>query len=159
MKITTVLLGSTLIITPLLFSLARKRRRFVKNAFEGDIDTIINLINSKDFNINAKDCHGETALHAAIIKNRPDIVLVLLEKGADVNAMSITGYTPLHYAAEHGQAQVVKMLLQKNANIHLRTMFNKTPLALAIKTNRKEVVELILAHSNEIRDIFDKSKK
>lgn len=43
------------------------------------------LLHRGHVNVNVQTLKGETPLHLAIRKNRPDIVHLLLEYGADVN--------------------------------------------------------------------------
>ena len=40
--------------------------------------------------------HYRTPLHLAVLKNRPDIVRLLIELGADPRARDSRGYTPLN---------------------------------------------------------------
>jgi ankyrin repeat protein len=42
--------------------------------------------------------HYRTPLHFAVLKNRPDMVRLLLELGADPRARDSRGYTPLNFA-------------------------------------------------------------
>ena len=67
-----------------------------KNIFElvveGSINDIQELIDgSKDFDLNAHDPAGNTALHIAIYLQKLDVVKYLLSKGANPATPSLSG--------------------------------------------------------------------
>jgi ankyrin repeat protein len=55
--------------------------------------------------------HGlGTPVHAAVSRNRPDALELLLSRGASRDVESTTGETALKYAKEHGMHTMVEML-------------------------------------------------
>jgi ankyrin repeat protein len=60
---------------------------------------VAKLLIEKGANVNAKDSDGQTALHMAVLHNRPEMVELLLGNKADVNVADKSGKTPLNYAS------------------------------------------------------------
>ena len=84
-------------------------------------------------NIEAKNNHGATALHAACssLFDCVKAVEILVEKGAKINTRDSLGITPLHLAASHGQNSILDILLQNYANIEASNNHGRTPLHAA----------------------------
>ena len=73
------------------------------------------LLDMKEWNVNARDCIGMTALIWASRRGHEELVKMLLER-EDVNpnqADTLDGQTPLTWAAMIGHEGVVKMLLER----------------------------------------------
>jgi ankyrin repeat protein len=97
-------------------------------AHSGHADMGIFLL-SKGADPNASEA-GYTALHAAILRNKPELVSALLAKGANVNApllkgtparrasadwvleWTLAGASPLWLAAKYGEPDIMRMLAQ-----------------------------------------------
>ena len=60
---------------------------------------------------------GETQLHIACIKNKPDDVKRLLLLGIDPNTKDNAGWTALHEASNHGHDSCVAELLKCRGEI------------------------------------------
>jgi hypothetical protein len=60
--------------------------------------------------------HHRTPLHLAVLKNRPEMVKLLLELGADAGAKDSRGYTPLNFARATTDASIAAMLIAAGAN-------------------------------------------
>jgi len=87
---------------------------------------------------------GKCPLHLAVMRNREDIVQVLLEKGADINLKSKSGDTPLMLATVHNHATIVKILLYWGADIEARDNAGSTPWGwVKWRPGRKEVKQLL----------------
>ena len=87
--------------------------KWMDAAKEGDIDTIRKYID-QNYDVNAKDFAGETALGYATWKRHKDVVELLLEHGPDVNVKDEDGKTALDYAKEKNNKEIVKYLEQAN---------------------------------------------
>ncbi len=59
---------------------------------------------------------GISALSAATMHNRLEVMKVLIQKGADVNLPNRDGNRPLHIASLLGRHEAVKLLLEKGAD-------------------------------------------
>ncbi|KAI1209190.1 ankyrin repeat-containing domain protein [Annulohypoxylon truncatum] len=95
----------------------------------------LNLLIPLGANLNAKDESGFTALHAACVSMRPEVIAKLLEHGARVNAVTNHGVSPLHFlcSTAFGQHQheellkIIQLLLSHGADPMIRvnrTSFN-----------------------------------
>ena len=115
--------------------------RFIRAAFEGDIQSVVELLDA-GMPVNIRD-HGWTSLHGAAGTNCTDLVLLLLQKGAHVNELSNTGMTPLHRAAGRNRTDVIRILLQHGASTNIKDHHNRTPLDIAHLMNRKEAIRLL----------------
>jgi cytohesin len=124
--------------------------------------------------INARTYSGETILHLAAARGRPntavirrgqenylknlqivairgeraavDFIEFLLTQGADLNARDNFGWTPLHRAASFGKLEVVSVLLAHGAKTDAKTNDGKTARDLARESGHKEIVELLKKH-------------
>lgn len=93
-------------------------------AERGDAEAIRKLLASAHgaSNVNVRDREGETPLHKAAGKNRPDIVRLLVEHGADPNRRDALG-TPLEAAVSFGAPRSALVLAEtcdvKGTPLHL----------------------------------------
>ncbi|KAK2766263.1 hypothetical protein FQN54_007780 [Arachnomyces sp. PD_36] len=78
-----------------------------------------------------------TPLHLA---SKPEILLLLLERGADVNAGGPNGRTVLHTVSE---AEIAQLLLENGADVNIGDSDGYTPLHLASEPG---IVQLLLEH-------------
>jgi len=96
-----------------------------------------------DFNYHYPE-NKQTALHLAVLTNRPVTVMLLLTNAADPAQQDEKGWTPLHLAADLGYANCAIALLQKNT-VHILSAVdksNRTPLDIAIKNGGADCVTL-----------------
>jgi len=117
-------------------------------AYLGIVEIFAGVLEMKEWDINATDSAGSTALTWAASKGYEDIVKMLLERD-DVNldhAETEYGRTPLSWAAENGHEGIVKMLLEReDVNPeHPDTKLGRTPLTLAAQNGHEEVVKMLL---------------
>ncbi len=67
------------------------------------------------------DKFGMSNLHRAVIYNKEEVVLKLLEYGADINMKDSWGWTPLHWARFLGSKSLGNILLAHGASDEDRT--------------------------------------
>lgn len=77
---------------------------------------VVEMLVDMNCNLNARNFHGDSALHTMINRSSLPCVLTLLSHGADVNAIGANGNTPLHLAIKVGPSLCLSTLL---SNSHL----------------------------------------
>jgi ankyrin repeat protein len=80
--------------------------------------------------INAKNIHGNTPLHIAVLHNSIESILLLIKNGCKINRQNNVGNTPLHLAAFEDKVQknvMYTFLIQKRAQSHVKNNNGKTP--------------------------------
>jgi ankyrin repeat protein len=75
----------------------------------------VGFVLDRGVDINAADACGWTALHRAVLYNRPEIVELLIAEGADVNLKDGDGRTALFLSKERGYTEIVKLLREHGA--------------------------------------------
>ena len=96
--------------------------------------------------VNAANGEGLTALHLALLNDRPDLVRLLLDKRADVDAGSVEvqgdrfGLTPLHVAlVDPAATECFRMLLEEGADVSVQAcQCKQCPLFSSSPTFRLE---------------------
>lgn len=95
--------------------------------------------------INRLNERGFSALHDAVMQNKPLRVVELLSMGADVNVRQGTYEgTPLQYAASGGHREVVQLLIQAKANLDLHDTHGRTPMMWAAQKRQAAVVSQLI---------------
>ena len=117
-------------------------------SFLGITEIVATGLDTKKWDVNARDCMGITALTWAAIKGYEEVVKILLER-EDVNpdqADTGDGRTPLLWAAMYGHEGVVKTLLdQKDVNPNQAdTKYGRTPFWWAVQNGHGRVVNILL---------------
>lgn len=88
---------------------------FLEAAKNGDVATIVSLLDVDPQLVSAAGDHNKTALHWAAEKNHAEIAQTLIEAGADIEARTSWDATPLEWAAVMGSGAVADLLLEKGA--------------------------------------------
>ena len=124
-------------------------------------------------NVNAKDNWSWTPLHEACLKNKIDVILVLVQNGADLKIKNSDGKIPLDLnpsnenvkailngeyrkneileAARTGQEEtLIQLLTPLNVNCHVSDGRKSTPLHLASGFNRTQIVKLLLDRGADV---------
>ena len=119
-------------------------------------DEIFDLLLEKNADVNLGGQSGktknQTALYAAVLKDREDFVQKLLEKGANPNIADSEGAYPLSEAVVRSGAnpQIVKRLLDGGANVNAQEANKATALIYAASNKqisaqtRQEIVKMLL---------------
>jgi ankyrin repeat protein len=97
-------------------------------------------------------------LHVASVKNKIEMVRLLLDYGATPNIMDKDGRTPLYRAAEKGYTEIVKLLVSKGAIIDTADKDGKTPLYVACQNCDTELIKFLLSEGADI-NVADKDGK
>jgi len=117
-------------------------------AFLGISEIVAPLLEMREWDVNATDCMGSTALIWAVRRGHESVVKVLLEQeGVDPNHVAHEyGRTALIWAIIAGREGVVKMLLERgevNPN-KTDTEYGRTPLSWAAESEHKGIVLMLL---------------
>lgn len=115
----------------------------VDAAARGDLDLVRKLL-VKGAQVDAQDSDGDTALKAAAVAGKREVLRFLIEKGADPNKRAgILESTPLICAAEMGHADIVQLLLAQGADPAVRDKKGRTALTIAERNGHKGAAELL----------------
>ena len=127
-------------------------------AFLGIAEIVAAVLEMKEWDVNATDCMGSTALTWATRRGQEEVAKVLLER-EDIDPNQIDareGRTPLSWAAEYGHEAVVKMLSERK-DVCTTTPDNKnqTPLSLALTKGHDGVVRILMERGKVDSDTGD----
>jgi len=117
---------------------------------------VVELILSKDPNLELRDNIGNTAAHIAALYGYTEIMKLLVAAGANLEAQTyyLPGGSPLHLAALNGGAGTVKVLLGAGANVNATITGprgrHRTPLHLAAKEGYADVIDELKKHNPNI---------
>eukprot|EP00249_Psilotum_nudum_P003956 c17473_g1_i4 orf=210-863(-) len=123
----------------------------------GEHKVVMSFARDKDFDIDAKDRYGRTALIWAADCAHLHICESLIRLNANVHvADSHTGRTALHWAARAGSLPIVRLLVQYGAKVNKEDKYGLTPLYLAKSRgpDGEEVFQYLLSEGapyNELR--------
>ena len=128
-------------------------------SFLGIVEIVAGVLEMREWNVNATDCMGSTALTWAAGKGYEEVVKILLEReDVDPNqADTKYGQTPLSWAAENGHEAIVKILLERgdvNPD-HIDTLYGRTPLGWAAEYGQAGVVKMLLEREDVNPDQAD----
>ena len=84
-------------------------------------------------------------LHQAILRNRSEIALLLLEAGASPDAPDRSSRTPLHLAVERANLALVEALLKRKAKPDLLDKMGWTPLHHAAAKDKLAIAKALVA--------------
>jgi len=111
----------------------------------GDVQAVKALIERSPEVLAVRMTNGSTPLHLAAVRDRRDIVAVLIGKGAALEARDDYGRTPLILCArERGQAATGRVLLDAGAEINALDKFGDSALDLAAWRGKADFVDLLL---------------
>ena len=109
----------------------RRTSEFLSAASRGDATTVRLMLN-QNFNANAADYDGRTALMLASAKGHGEVVALLLGSRADPSATDSLGGSALLEAARHGHDGVLDALVAGGARWHLSTVATASELCTCV---------------------------
>lgn len=104
---------------------------------EDDYGEALVVVASSDADVDQVDEQGNTALHKAVDKGSPEMVLDLVREGnADITIQNYQGRTPVHIAALTGNLSLLKCLLERPGKSCHQVLLCKTrgeiPLCISL---------------------------
>ncbi len=109
--------------------------------YKGNSEVAKFLIEKKS-NLNYVSDEG-TALMAAVVRGKNELVKLLLVNGANPNLTNLQGTTALMYAAQFKNIELVKLLLQNKADKTIINKDQKTAFEFAVFSNNDEIINLL----------------
>ena len=111
---------------------------------------MMDLLISKNVDINPKDDDGHTPLHLACMRgNYAAVEILIRQERIEVNSLNKRGDTPLHFACLIGNEKIVKLLMENEADCHIANHEKQIPLHVASAQCHDEVVKAILFFCSE----------
>jgi ankyrin repeat protein len=118
---------------------------FVKAAYDGNLEKVVQLFSINNNVIHEKDREGDTAiLKASRNCNANNVMTFLIESGANVNDKDQIGQTPLIVATQHGCKKLVEILISAGADIHERNEFGQNAIITAAQENQLEIAKFLI---------------
>ncbi|EMO44685.1 ankyrin repeat domain-containing protein [Leptospira santarosai] len=108
--------------------------------------------NCKSGEFGGRDDWDNSPLHIAVIKERLDIVDILLEQGADINTKNREGYTPLYkipWKRKEGLG-IFKFLQQRGADINATTYSGVSLVHYAVLQDNIPILEYLFENGLEL---------
>lgn len=100
--------------------------------------------------VDEQDERGRTALIWAVLGQKREAVVRLIEAKADVELASYAGLTPLMLAAQSGQASVCTRLIEQGAAVNTVDRHVQTALMLSARSGQASTVRVLLAHGAKL---------
>jgi ankyrin repeat protein len=121
-------------------------------AYQGNLDTVMQLID-EGADVNARDeTNGQTALITASQGCQFEIVELLLDHGAEVDAIDNDGTTALMEASYKGDIAIMRLLISKGAQINRKRSFGETALVYAYRGKSFEAMQMLLFENGAVAD-------
>ena len=143
------------------------RKALLNAAIEGELDSIIALLISRD-QLDVEDvCDVRLAGRVGL---RPRILIfaaqrgltltlkAMLESEAGIDDIDNSGSVALHYAAKIGDISAIRLLLEHNCNVNAISSTEGTALGLAARYGYTDVVQMLCEHG-AIVDAKDRTDK
>ncbi|KAI1392688.1 ankyrin repeat-containing domain protein [Hypoxylon trugodes] len=133
-------------------------------AARSGLQQVLDLLLSRDANVNAVDERGFTALHGACVSVKTGIFLRLLKKRAKVDAITDEGLSPLHFLClrinkrgYYNSFRIFNMLLGFGANPMLRAKLpeNRSALETSIHRRQLEIANILFSKCPPITNEID----
>jgi len=123
---------------------------FLRCVFQGDAQTVLQMLHEDESRVNAKDSGGKTALHWACLKGNFEMANLLLKWGASPNCVDTATYTPLIISVMRGDALILERLISYGGSVHATIGKNMTALHWASVKNSNEVVKVLINAGGQV---------
>jgi ankyrin repeat protein len=115
----------------------------------------------KTANINARDEHGRSALHAAaLFSQNPEIITTLITAGADIKAQDKSSRSVLHFAAYNKEnPEIIIALIKAGADINAQNKSGHNALHIAAKyAKNPEIITALIKAGADTKAITKKGE-
>ena len=161
------------------------RHEILFNAIVKKSLTIVEaLLKMEDWNLDATNLVGETALLVAFINDRMDIVDLLLKYEAKIEetlvvaikkglieivekiltfdidmymVQKVANQSPINFAIQINNLKTVKILLKHNFDVNHETFIGSLPLQVAVSTENIEIIKELLKNGAK-PDVYDENE-
>ena len=116
-------------------------------------DVIDFLVNEAGADVKARNDHGDTLLHEAVLWDSLEAAVTLLRHGADVEAVNDKGDIPLLVATGFGKQSVFETLAEAGANIHHRNSCGLSLLDMTAIAGNLETLGALVRRKVDVRAI------
>ena len=112
--------------------------KFYKKMPNGDLDNLIELIDTKGFDVNYQNPNhfGNTPLMAAVIDDRADVAEELVKRGASLKKLALLE-TYINVAARKGSVNIINFLLSQGVD------FDNNTIKIARKYGHEDIVHIL----------------
>lgn len=107
-------------------------------------DELVDMLLSKEADVNAKNYSGQTALHFTASKNNLETARKLISHGATARVKDKRGQLPLHRAAAIGSVPMVNLMLENKSPVNATDISGFTALHHAISEGHGDTALLLL---------------
>ncbi|KAL8953062.1 MAG: hypothetical protein Q9222_001055 [Ikaeria aurantiellina] len=111
---------------------------------------LVDLLLSKDADVNVKNFNGQTALHFCASKNHLDVARKLIARKASARVKDKREQLPLHRAAAVGSVPMVNLLLENRSPLNATDSAGYTALHHAISEGHGDTALVLLKAGAEI---------
>jgi uncharacterized protein len=143
-----------LLLLSLVFSIAQKTtplHKASKNPNHAAFMEVLNSLNS-DYNVNAVDEDGNTALMWSSWQGHDLNVASLIKAGATIDLQESDGNTALLKASWNGKDKVVQLLLNAGADVNKMNYYKITSLMMASQQGQANVVKILINNGANVND-------
>lgn len=140
--------------TPLILAASNNTGEYGKNYKENSSETkrneTINVLLSKNAEINLCNNNGTSPLYIACQEGHDSTVQLLVSNGARINLCSEEGISPLFVACQEDHSSTVQLLLNNGAEINLCDKDGTSPLSVACQEGHDIIVQILLRNRADI---------
>ncbi|KAF6234451.1 hypothetical protein HO173_007484 [Letharia columbiana] len=112
-------------------------------------ESLVDMLLSKEADVNAKNYSGQTALHFTASKNNLEIARRLISHGATARVKDKRGQLPLHRAAAIGSVPMVNLMLENKSPLNATDISGLTALHHAISEGHGDTALVLLKSGAE----------
>lgn len=130
------------------------QEKFIDRTDKNDICYVLDALDRNKTLLCAQDCAGRTALHRALLRNNPDIALILIKAAHEhyrelaqqlspeypLNIQDFEGNTPLHIAFEKKYTNLIHELCKADTNVTLANNNKITLIELLMQQHEQHLI-------------------